>query len=239
MANKKRWICAATVSFLAISCLAQSFETSLKQNGNLLGASYNSNGPNHNASVSISPGSPFAPASGAGPDSYAISWSLTTFTGAPPAPPDPPVGMVSMFATAVIPAAKIRVSTGGVLSFDLDVSDPETRIAMVTDCRTLPCTTAPLASFPLKGSFSWYTGMGSFASTMTGGYDSRNVDPVCISEQSFSGHRMSGSANFTGTIGPFAAVPPALGSNANMNLNKGTLRLQSVCTPPPPPPPMP
>lgn len=233
MANWKYWFCAsAAVALLTTSCLAQSFTFTLRQNGNLLGANYYVNESNRYASVSISPGNPFEPASAKGQDTYVITWSFTSFT-VPPSPPDPPLGLVSINATAIVPVSKIKLSVAGVLSFDLDVSDPEVLGAGMLDCTSLPCTQSRPASFPLRGSFAWYTGTASSASRLSGSQDLRNVDPVCLSEQSFYGQRTSGSANFSGTIGSFTVVPPPVGSNGSMNLSKGTLRLSSVCTPPP------
>ncbi len=233
MATWKHWFCAsAAVAFLTASCLAQSFTITLKQNGNLLGANYYTSDSTHYASVYISPGNPFEPASAKGQDTYVVTWSFTKFIAPPPPPPAPPVGMVTINATAVVPVREIKLTSEG-LSLDLDVSSPYVMWASMYDCTALPCIETKPASFPLKGAFEWYTGIGSSAYSSTGSRQSRTIDSACVTNESFNGQNTNGTAIFSGTIGVFTVTPPPVGYNASMTVNKGILRLERVCTPPP------
>ncbi len=235
MANWKHWFCvSAAVALLTASCLAQSTYTTLRQNGNLLGASYAATGPYYYVYVHISAGDPIdGPFAAKGGDTYLVYWRVITFAPPPPPPGHEPTDIVFTQAEAVVPASKIKLSPTGALSIDLDVSSPETIFARTQDCTAWPCTYSIPATFPLNASFAWYTGIGSYATTSTGTQQSRNVDPICPIEQSFNGQRTSGSANFSGVIGPLTVVPPPAGYNASMNLSKGMLRIENRCTPPP------
>jgi hypothetical protein len=228
---------AAVGACLAASCLAQSFTFNLKQAGNVAGAQFSASGPDSFASVYMAPGNPFGPTPANGFDTYVITWSFTRYVAPLPLPPAEPLGMVSLTATAIVPIAKIKLSPSGGIAFDLDVSSPEVMWASKMDCSTLPCVGSNPASFPLKGSFEWYTGMQSSINTSSGSQESRNItadyfnNQSCIDTRSFSGQSTSGSANFAGVIGDLNVIPPQVGSNAGMSLNKGMLRIDHACTP--------
>jgi len=222
--------------------VAQTVTFSSRQKGNLLGAGTSVTGPNYIASLNISPYT-----SDQGAEGYVVSWSTAVYGGPIPFPPpcvsptDPPPPLpplvVAVNVTGTVPLGLIKVSQPGVLSIDLDIPKLQTVLyASRTDCTAGPCIISYPVSFPVKGTFTRMTsGTGASTFTNSGNRDTVNIDPLCTTTSSFSGTDSGGTANFAGMIGTVAINAPPLGANASMHVQKGQLRVTSVCTPPPPP----
>lgn len=210
---------ALVLTLCGTAAVAQSFN--YRQSGNLVGAMGFTNGANYSAAVNVSP-----VIGDKGAESYLVSWTVVTFT-TPPTPGNPyPEG--TWFATiiGVAPASEVKVSTpSGTLSIDLDISKLQTvQVAVGNNCITLPCAPFVPIGVAVKGTFAAYTGIGASNFNRNGSDEEVNVYPGIRISTNFSGNQSSGSATFTGTIGPITVTPPPGAPNGNLTLRKGTLR---------------
>jgi hypothetical protein len=200
------------IPVLVLTGIAGQIITSFKLTGDTLAANFSYFTPVASASASVSPS--VAPD---GTKTDFVFWQTCTFN------PDFDHRLcMSVFGQILRIAVNAQQTQS--LTINLDVSSLMNPFVFGEDCTTGTCVPVSFASLPLNGTFTPFSGPGSFTERTNGmmTFNSSFIFPVGASTSStLSGERLQFSANFAGTVGQITVTPPTVGANGSMNISRG------------------
>ncbi len=214
MVNKRRL--AIGVPLLVLTGIAAQVTYTSKVAGNMVAANWDG-GPIGNINVT--------PADTPDGTAYSVFWRGCTLN------PDL-AHRYCLWAAGLASKSAIKTSRTDMLELVLDVS----KLTVIffsggEDCRSGTCVPLVPPSVPLNGTFTVYSGPGSFTEQSNGSSQRTSILPLPASgftSQAFSGSKSLYSANFIGIVGPATVTPTPGVANAQLTIMKGQQTYQTV-----------
>jgi hypothetical protein len=198
------------IPVLVLTGIAGQIVTSFTLTGDTLAARFNYSPPGASAAAIVFPS--VAPD---GAKVYFVSWQTCTFN------PDF-IHRLCMTVSGLIPRTAVKANQTESLTLNLDVSSLMNAFTFGEDCTTGTCVPFTFASLPLNGTFTTFSGPGSFTEKTTGSFISDFIfAPGESLSTALSGERLQFSANFAGTVGQITVTPPPIGANGTLNVSRG------------------
>ena len=208
--QRSRVLALGAVAALVVCAADQQKQVLFNMNGQQVSGGFSALDP----ATGLVLGGSFSPATAPdGKQAFLAQWSVCT-PPPPPSPEPPPPPFCPIVAAGLLPVSAVSVSGGrDVIEFRFD-------------------TAAMVVAYAVSGRSIWqgklarYSGMFSYSQQSSGSQESRNVfpgfpDTVMTLVQKTTGIRQQWSANFAGSVGPFAVVPPTVGSNGGAFVGSG------------------